>query len=123
MQFSTKTLILGAALACAPAAFAQTAPAPAAPATAPAAQAAAPVTDGEVTQYAAAALAVDKIRKDAAIPEADKNAKLVEAITGSGLTAERFNAISQAMGSDPALNKRIQEAAAVQLKASPQGGK
>ena len=34
------------------------------------------------------------------------------AITAAGLTAERFNAISQAMAADPALNKRIQTAAA-----------
>lgn len=70
------------------------------------------VSDTEVKQFAQAALAVNKLQADTTTPAADKNAKLVEVITATGLSAERFNAIGQAMASDPALNKRIQEAAA-----------
>jgi hypothetical protein len=131
MKFRNSTLIAAAALLAAPAAFAQTTqtspapaePAPAAPApdgtTGAGAAAAAPVTDPEVTQFATAALAIGKIRQDAAVPDADKNTKSVAAITASGLTAPRFNEIAQAMQGDPVLNKRIQEAAAKQQPAAP----
>jgi hypothetical protein len=74
------------------------------------------VSDTEVKQFATAALAVNKLQADTTTPEADKNAKLVAAITATGLSAERFNAIGQAMAGDPALNKRIQEAAAAAQK-------
>ncbi|WP_333573681.1 DUF4168 domain-containing protein [Sphingomonas sp.] len=69
-------------------------------------------TDTEIQQYATAALAVNKINADASIPAAEKNPKFVAAITASGLQAQRFNEISQAMASDTALNQRIQAAAA-----------
>mgnify|MGYP001035935226 CR=1 FL=1 len=119
------TILAGATLAIAPAALAQTAPQtadPAAPtqtAPAPAApQAAGPVTEAEVGQFATAAIEIDKIRKDTATPEADKGAKMAAAATAAGLTAERFNAIGQAMQTDTALNKRIQAAASAKLAAS-----
>lgn len=129
MQFRT-SMILAAALLCAPAAMAQTAqtaPAPAEPAPAAPAQggttgagtaATATVTDTEVTQFATAALSVAKLRQDATVPDADKNAKMVEAITATGLPAARFNEIAQAMQADTALNKRIQDAAAKQQPAA-----
>jgi hypothetical protein len=122
-----RTIVAGATLLIAPAALAQTTPAPApttAPTTtpAPAAPAASATsttyTDAELTQFARAALAVEKVRKDATIAEADKNARMVAAISGVGIDPERFNAIGQAMQSDPALNQRIQKAAAAQLPAS-----
>lgn len=72
----------------------------------------APVTDAEVTQFATAALAVTKVQADAAVPAADKNTKSVEAITAAGIQPARFNEISEAMRADPALNQRIQTAAA-----------
>ena len=121
------SLAVGTAILAAPAAFAQdaaqTAPAPAAAATPTAApaQAAATVTDAEVDQYVTAALAVNKVQTDAAIPDADKAAKMSEAVTATGITAERFNAITQAMQADPALNKRIQEAGAAKQAAAPAG--
>jgi len=126
MKFRT-SMILSAALICAPAAMAQTAqtsPAPAAPAQegttgAGTASTATAVTDAEVTQFATAALAVAKVRQDAAVPDAEKNAKMVEAITATGLPAKRFNEIAQAMQSDTALNKKIQDAAAAQQPAAP----
>ncbi|TGX52605.1 DUF4168 domain-containing protein [Sphingomonas gei] len=134
MKFRNSTLIPAVALLATPAAFAQTAPtqAPAqtspAPTEAPAAPASgttgagtaatATVTDSEVSQFATAALAIGKIRDDAAVPEADKNAKSVTAITSTGLTAVRFNEIAQAMAADQTLNKRIQAAAAKQQPAA-----
>ncbi|MDP5279347.1 DUF4168 domain-containing protein [Sphingomonas sp. DG1-23] len=131
MKFRNSMLIPAVALFATPAAFAQTtespaqtspAPAEAPPAAAPGTSgsgtaAAAPVTEAEVTQFATAALAIGKIRQDAAVPEADKNTKSVAAITATGLTAVRFNEIAQTMQGDPALNKRIQDAAAKQQPA------
>jgi predicted amidohydrolase len=124
MKFRNSMMVLGASLLCTPAAFAQdmapaqpaqpatpaqAAPAPAAPAAAPG-----PVTDTEVSQFASAALAVEKIRKDTTVADADKNTKMAEAVKTAGLDPNRFNEISQAMQADPALNKKIQAAAAAQ---------
>ncbi|WP_152997896.1 DUF4168 domain-containing protein [Sphingomonas sp. HT-1] len=98
----------------------QTAPTQAAPdAAAPATTATSAVSDTEVKQYAAAALAVNKISTDTTVPEAEKNTRFVAAITTSGLQPQRFNEISQAMAADPALNQRIQ-AAAAQVQTSGQ---
>lgn len=124
MKFRNSMMVLGASLLCAPAAFAQdTTPAqPAAPAQtapAPATAAPAPVTDAEVTQFATAALAVEKVRKDMTVADADKNAKMADAVKAAGLDPVRFNEISQAMQADPTLNKRIQTAAAAQQPATP----
>ncbi|RYY42296.1 MAG: DUF4168 domain-containing protein [Sphingomonadales bacterium] len=123
------TLTLSAALLAAPAAFAQdaaqTAPATAAPATTaapaatPAPAQAGTVTDAEVDQYVTGALAVNDLQADTTLSAADKGAKMSAAVTATGLTAERFNAITQAMQADPALNKRIQDAGAAKKAASP----
>lgn len=115
MQFLS-SIAMATALIAAPAAFAQDVPAAAPAAPAAPAQAAAPVTDTEVSQFATAAVAGGKIQNDTTIPAADKTAKLVEAITATGLTADRFNEIAQKMQSDPALAKRITDAAATQAK-------
>lgn len=117
------SILMGAALVGAPAAFGQTAP-QASPQTTPAPGATAgatAVTDAEVDQYATAALAVNKIQNDTTITAADKGTKMAEAVTATGLTADRFNAISQAMQADPALNQRIQTAAAAKQSATPGG--
>lgn len=121
------SIALTAALIAAPAALAQTtpqAPAQTAPQTAPttpaapAAAAAAPVTDAEVTQFATAAIAAGKINADTTIAAADKTDRIVAAITGSGLTAERFNQIAQMIPGDPALDKRIKDEAGKQSAAA-----
>jgi hypothetical protein len=125
MKFRSSMMVLGATLLCAPAAFAQNTP-PAQPAT-PAQAAPAPttpaapatVTDAEVTQFATAALAVEKVRKDTTIADADKNTKMADAVKMAGLDPNRFNEIGQAMQADPALNKKIQAAAAAQQPATP----
>jgi len=124
MKLRNSMMVLGATLLCAPAAAqntppsqsstpAQTSPAPATPA------APATVTDAEVTQFATAALAVEKVRKDTTIAEADKNTKMADAVKAAGLDPNRFNEIGQAMQADPALNKKIQAAAAAQAPATP----
>lgn len=113
------TIALGAAVICAPSAFAQTTPQNPPATTAPEAPAAAaPVTDAEVDQFVSAAMAAEKVRTDTTIAEADKNAKLNETITGSGLTTQRFNEIAKAMQADPALAKRIQDKAAASQPAA-----
>ncbi|NYT41219.1 DUF4168 domain-containing protein [Sphingomonas sp. R-74633] len=105
--------LAGTTLAIAPAAMAQTAPAAPAPAPAQTAPAAAPVTsasvtDAELTQFVTVAMEIEKIRKDATVPEADKTAKMASAAQSSGIDPVRFNAIGQAMSTDTALNARVQ---------------
>ncbi len=83
--------------------------APAAPAPEEAATPA-PVTDAEVTMFAKAALAADKVSKDTTIAATDKQAKMADAVTSNGLEPLRFNQIAQAAQSDPALQKKVQGA-------------
>ncbi|MCP3729698.1 DUF4168 domain-containing protein [Sphingomonas sp. MG17] len=109
-------LAIGAALIAAPA-LAQDAPAPAAKPAAPAAAAA--ITDAEVKSFAKAAIAVDKVNKDAGVPAADKGKKLAEVVTTAGLKPERFNEIANASGADTALQKRIQDAIVAEQGTAP----
>ncbi|ODP39650.1 DUF4168 domain-containing protein [Sphingomonas turrisvirgatae] len=116
-------LTAGAALIAAPAIAQEAAPAPAqAPQAAPAAPAApgAPVTasDAEITSFAKAAIAVDKVNKDTALPDADKPKKLAEVVTAAGIQPTRFNEIAVASGSDAALQQRIQAAIVAEQNAA-----
>jgi hypothetical protein len=99
---SIPALLAGAALLTAPA-FAQTARAPA-PAT-PAAPA--QVTDAEVAKFTTALLAVEKIRKDTAVAETDKQTKMAAKINEAGLDPARYNEIAQSVQTDAALKQRV----------------
>ncbi|MGN6268710.1 MAG: DUF4168 domain-containing protein [Sphingomonas sp.] len=135
-RFATMAALLGATTLCGTAALAQMAPQTTPPATPPTASqtapqttppaasqaapgAAASYTDADVDQFAGAALAVQKIQQDTTVPDTDKQTKMSAAVTSSGLTPEKFNAMATASQSDPALMKRIQTAAAAKMKASP----
>lgn len=93
---------------------AQTAPAPAAPAVG-----ASSFSDGDIKQFAAAAVEVTKIQSDASIPAAEKQPKMLAALQASGLPPEKFNQIGQAAATDPALQQRIQAAAPPAPAAAP----
>ena len=83
------------------------APAPqAAPAAAPAAGG---FTDQELTQFDAAYSQIRTISEglNGAQPGAEQQAQMASAIQSSGLSVERFNAISTAVSSDPELVARI----------------
>ena len=118
----TAAMIAGVALA-GSAAMAQTttpaAPAPSTTAGTTTATTSTSFTDGDIDNFASAAIAVQKIQQDASVPDADKQTKMASAVTSSGLTADRFNAIAKASQSDPALMKRIQIAAASKMQAAP----
>jgi len=122
IRFGTMAALLGATALCSAAALAQTTPQTPPQATPPAATtpgaAATTYTDADVDQFAGAALAVQKIQQDATVPDADKQTKMAAAVSSSGLTPEKFNAIATASQSDPALMKRIQIAAAAKMQAS-----
>lgn len=76
-------------------------------------------TDTDIDEFATAAIAVQKIQQDSAVPDADKQTQMAAAVKSSGLTADKFNAIARASQSDPALMKRIQTAAASKMQAAP----
>lgn len=95
---------LPAALVALPAA-AQDAPAPAQTAPAPAAPGS--VTDAEIGQFADSIVAVERINADTSIAAADKQARMQAAVTATGLSAERYNAIAGAAQSDEALKTKI----------------
>ncbi len=106
--------IAAAAVACLAAAL-QTTPAPDPADTAIMPPVTAPqsgVTDAEVDHYAAAALAVQRIEREAAPEDENKPERMAAAVERSGLTPERFNEIAKAQQGDPALQARIQQAAA-----------
>ncbi|WP_423604721.1 DUF4168 domain-containing protein [Sphingomonas sp. MS122] len=121
INFRHAALLAGATLIATPALAQDTAaPAPAPQEAAPATPAApAPVTDDEVKKFAKAALAADKISKDTAIAAADKQKKMAEAVTTSGLEPTRFNQIAQASQADSALQQKVQAAIVAEQQASP----
>lgn len=75
----------------------------------PAGSAAAAVTDAEVDQFVVAMAAVQPIAEslNGAAPSADQQARMADAIAGSGLALERFNAISGAVSQDAHLRARL----------------
>lgn len=81
----------------------------AATAPSPAGSAAAAVTDAEVEQFGVAMAAVQPIAEalNGAAPNADQQAQMASAIEASGLTLERFNAISGAVSRDARLRARL----------------
>ncbi|WP_068082004.1 DUF4168 domain-containing protein [Novosphingobium rosa] len=113
MAFVPAALAQGAS-ATAPSA---TPPAAAAPSAATPPAAAAPAaggafTDDDVQKYATALVAVNKVQTDTTVPDADKQAKMAAAVQSSGVDIQKFNAITQTMQTDKALQQRIQVAAA-----------
>ncbi|OAN58612.1 DUF4168 domain-containing protein [Sphingobium sp. TCM1] len=78
-------------------------------------------TDVELGQYVKAARAVQGIQQDTATPDVDKQARMAAAVQDAGLTPEKFNEISAASQSDPALQQRIQTVASkLQAGSTPQ---
>lgn len=122
MKFRHALMLAGATLIATPA-LAQDTPAPAEPApqAAPPASTAAPstVTDAELKQFAKAALAVDKVSKDTAVTPAEKQKKMAEAVSGSGLAPSRFNEIAQASQADPTLQQKVQAAITAEQQTTP----
>lgn len=80
----------------------------------PAGSVGAGVTDAEAAQFAAAMAAVQPIAQslNGAAPTAEQQAEMAAAIEGSGLSLDRFNAISGAIGQDAHLQARVALAAA-----------
>jgi hypothetical protein len=76
----------------------------------PAGSAAAGVTDAELAQFSAAMNAVQPIAEtlNGAAPNAEQQAQMAAAISGSGLALERFNAISAAVSQDEHLRARLE---------------
>ncbi|WP_447726885.1 DUF4168 domain-containing protein [Sphingomonas koreensis] len=118
MKFRHAALMAGATLIAMPA-LAQDTAAPAAPAPQASTAAPATVTDAEVKQFAKAALAVDKVSKDVAVPAADKQKKMADAVAGSGLAPARFNEIAQASQADPTLQQKVQAAITAEQQSAP----
>jgi hypothetical protein len=118
MKFRHALLLAGATLIATPALAQDTAaPAEAAPQASTAAPSA--VTDAELKQFAKAALAVDKVSKDAAVPAADKQKRMADAVSSSGLPPARFNEIAQASQADPALQQKVQAAIVAEQQSAP----
>jgi len=68
-------------------------------------------SDADLKAFVRAAVAADKIQKDAAVPAAEKQPKMLAAVQAEGLDPVKFNAIAQASQTDAALKERIQAAA------------
>lgn len=75
----------------------------------PAGSVGAAVTDAELDQFAAAMAGVRPIAEqlNGAAPTAEQQTAMAEAIAGSGLDLERFNAISAALRTDERLQARV----------------
>lgn len=107
------TLIAAASVAAlmATPAFAQTPEATPAPAAAPAQSADGEVSDAELASFAEAAEGLSAVGVQGA-PTPEQEAQMAAAITGAGLTPERYNAIATAVAGDPVLQARARLATA-----------
>src|SRR3546814_125266 len=107
----TKIMLLSAGtLAFSSAAMAQeTAPSPAAPSST-----AANVSDADIQKFAKAAVELEQIKADTAVPEESKQPLMLAAVQKQGLDPEKFNSIAQAAQADPTLQQKIQAAATSQ---------
>lgn len=68
-------------------------------------------SDAEIEQFANAVLSLQSIDEDASVPDAEKQAKMANAVQQSGLPPEKFDEIATASSSDPTLMQRIRLAA------------
>lgn len=99
----------------------------AAPAAVPTAAVSAPqdaaYTDAELKGYATAMARIAPIAQslNGAAPNADQQAQMAAAVSESGLTIEKFNEISNAVGADPELGARAELAAATPSPAGSVG--
>lgn len=113
--FLRASLFSAAATALASPAWSQTAPSSGSAPTAPASSAPASsvnFSDKDLQKFAAAANELNKIQADAGVAAAYKQPKMLAAVQASGLDPAKFNAIGQAAENDPALQQKIQAAAA-----------
>lgn len=104
-QIATAILASLVAMTAAPSAIAQDA------APADKAAPASSFSDADIKAYAGVALKINKIQADAALSEADKQKQMAAAVQDSGMDVAKFNAITEASKSDPALKQKLQEAA------------
>src|SRR3546814_1648197 len=85
------------------------APSPAAPSST-----AANVSDADIQKFAKAAVELEQIKADTAVPEESKQPLMLAAVQKQGLDPEKFNSIAQAAQADPTLQQKIQAAATYQ---------
>lgn len=89
--------------------------APAAPSASPSpaqssAQTTATFTPEEIASFAKAATKIGDIQQNTTLDDSQKQVAMAAAVTESGLDVNRFNAMSQAARTDPALQKQMQAA-------------
>ncbi|GAA5060043.1 hypothetical protein GCM10023208_28000 [Erythrobacter westpacificensis] len=69
------------------------------------------ISDEEVSQFALAALIVQQIAADEAIPQEEKQATVQQAVEQIGVAPQRYNTLARATQNDPALAERVNLAA------------
>jgi hypothetical protein len=77
---------------------------------APAEQNSAAISDSDITTYATVAAAVNSIKSDASLSEAEKSAKMAAAVQDSGMAIDKFDAITAASKTDPQVRRKIRDA-------------
>lgn len=78
----------------------------------PAASASASFTPEEIASFAKAATKIGDIQQSTTLDDSQKQVAMAAAVKESGLDVTRFNAMSQATRTDPALQKQVQAALA-----------
>ena len=69
-------------------------------------------TDAQIDSYVTAAMSVQEMQADTALDAAAKQQRAGEILAESGLDADTFNSISDAVQSDPSVAERVQLALA-----------
>ena len=76
------------------------------------------ISDEEVSQFALAALIVQQIAADEAIPQEEKQATVQQAVEQIGVAPQRYNTLARATQNDPALAERVNLAANAHIEAA-----
>ncbi len=101
------------------AAFAQDADAPVPEAAEPMVEAQA-FTDAQIEGFAEAAMGIRELQADTSVETSAKQEQAVAIVAEAGLDAETFNAIGEAMQTDPETAQRVQLAIA-NMQGQPEG--
>src|SRR3546814_17358471 len=65
------------------------------------------VSDADIQKFAKAAVELEQIKADTAVPEESKQPLMLAAVKKQGLDPEKFNSIAQAAQADPTLQQKI----------------
>lgn len=79
------------------------------------------VTDAEIATFITVVMEAEALEADTALTDQDRVTALFNSAIAKGMPAERFVAVSMAIGADAGLQQRVQAAVIAMMPAEPEG--